>query len=50
MLVLETVLVMETCAYNREYTVYPVCVFDYPVPSPIRLFFVEDGCVQLSEV
>ena len=26
------------------------CVFDYPVPSPMRIFSVENGCVRLSEV
>ena len=28
--------------------IHTVCVFDYPVPSPIRIFFVENGCVRLS--
>ena len=29
---------------------HTVCVFDYPVPSPIRIFFVENGRVRLCEV
>ena len=30
MLVMETVLVMETCAYNREYTVCELVEFPHP--------------------
>ena len=27
-----------------------VCVFDYPVPSPIRIFFVENEYVRCHDV
>ena len=30
--------------------IHTVCVFDYPVPTPIRIFFVENGRVRLSKV
>ena len=29
--------------------IHTECVFDYPVPSPIRIF-CGNGCVRLSEV
>ena len=44
MLILETVLVMETCAYNREYTVcYDLCGVSPPPPPSLFLQYLQYG-------